>query len=105
MTGLDLMRKFPEKIARPFLKKARKDLTNLYGEYYIDYTYDINSQLPVRFRLKPYKLYDIIYKFQSNIGSFANLPFFRPLEKLHLQALEKVLDPLQDQWKSVFLPV
>ena len=48
MTGLDLMRKFPENMARPMLKKARKDLTNTYGEYFIDYTYDINSQQPVR---------------------------------------------------------
>ena len=53
MTGLDLMRKFPENMARPMLKKARKDLTNTYGEYFIDYTYDINSQQPVRIRL-PY---------------------------------------------------
>ena len=51
MTGLDLMRKFPENMARPMLKKARKDLTNTYGEYFIDYTYDINSQQPVRIYL------------------------------------------------------
>ena len=51
MTGLDLMRKFPENMARPMLKKARKDLTNTYGEYFIDYTYDINSQQPVSIHL------------------------------------------------------
>ena len=53
ITGLDVIRKFPENMARPILKKARKDLTNTYGEYFIDYTYDINSQQPVRIRL-PY---------------------------------------------------
>ena len=49
ITGLDVIRKFPEKMARPMLKKTRKDLTNIYGEYFIDYTYDINCILqPVR---------------------------------------------------------
>ena len=104
MTGLDLMRKFPENMARPMLKKARKDLTNTYGEYFIDYTYDINSQQPVRFCLIPYKFY-MQHIICYNLGSIASLIFFRPREKLHLQASEKVLDSLQDQWKSVFLPV
>ena len=51
ITGLDVIRKFPEKMARPMLKKARKDLTNIYGEYFIDYTYVINSLQPVRIYL------------------------------------------------------
>lgn len=46
MTGLDLMRKFPESMSRSLMKTVRKDLTQRYGEYFMDYTFDINSQKP-----------------------------------------------------------
>ena len=92
MTGLDLMRKFPENMARPMLKKARKDLTNTYGEYFIDYTYDINSQQPVRINLS------IMYLLRNCL--IDNL--FRLLEKLLLPVLEKDLVSLRSPWRSVF---
>ena len=92
MTGLDLMRKFPENMARPMLKKARKDLTNTYGEYFIDYTYDINSQQPVRINLS------IMYLLRNCL--IDNL--FRLLEKLLLPVLEKDLVSLRSRWRSVF---
>ena len=44
MTGLDLMRKFPESMSRSLMKTVRKDLTQRYGEYFMDYTFEINSQ-------------------------------------------------------------
>jgi len=45
-TGLDTMRAFPPSVALPLLKRIRKDLTRTYGHFFIDYTFEINSQTP-----------------------------------------------------------
>ena len=49
LTGLDLMRKFPENIALPLMKRARSDLCQVYGDFFMEYTFEINSQKPVRY--------------------------------------------------------
>ena len=32
--------------AQPLMKRSRRDLTSKYGEFFMDYTFEINSEIP-----------------------------------------------------------
>jgi len=45
-TGLDALRMLPKRYGPSLMKWSRKDLTAQYGEEFLDYVYEINSQTP-----------------------------------------------------------
>ena len=77
MTGLDLMRKFPETYALRMMKWARSDLLATYGDFFMDYTFEINSQTPVNtyyFFLSP-AIAIICVKYPCFFLAYFNLEF------------------------------